>query len=1057
MKQLFNLSLTVSLLTLCAGAHAQPVYVATPTNVFGAGLTNLVPDMLVWWHVNGYITNGPIAQISDQVGDTSTGLGTWEPNISVMGDSTFLIGKNTFASDGTQANQNYVVVFQPIAGGAPKIGYEFYDDAGAPFKGQINLSRQNGNPQRVAGDKRPGATNFLTMAETSIGQLASFQSASRTADPFRWDRNPIYGGGDATARYVTVQAFSLNPSTLAQTPLTKGFDAVYGAYVTNQVPASAQQVSRTGGTAAGLDNGNFVVVIDDKTSYLSDSGETATAAIMTPTGTIVKGPWLVDSRDIWDNVCAYSGGFAVRCHDTLYFYDNAGTLQSSTNINTSSGLTFGTGREDGSRIASDIRSHFVYLAGETPESAGHNPCSVAIWDARTGKCVATNEVTDTDPSIHKMDRVNVAVDAADHFCVAYAMSPDPTFWTQLQVAARVGKFDGTNVTWLTPSFFPFVNSENDPGNVQGFITVNPSVAMTTQYICIAAKGTVNVLNDPTGGPNSAAETALYTVLSTPYVPGSIESVGLKRIVPDTPVIVPPADALGNWEPYTSVLGNSTFLIEANTFATNDLNNQRYVVYFQPAAGGAGKLGDSFFSDDGKAFRDAINLSRQNGNPGRVAGDRRPGATTILTAGETSAGQIAAFQAASRTADPFRWDRNLIYGGGDPLARYVTVEAFSLDPVTLAQTPLTKAFDAVYGNFVTNQAPVSAQQVSRTGGTAAFLDNGNVVVVIDDKTSYLSESGETATASIVTPTGTVVKGPWLIDPRDIWDNVSAYQGGFAVRVHDVLYFYDNAGSLKGQTNILGSGRNFQTGRGDETRIASHINSHFVYLVGSPSGAHVVSMAVFDARDQSFVTVFDVSEPGFQASTDRAAVAVDALDRVICVWESQPTGYGQPQTAGRVLKFDPVARTVSPLTSSFWTFINTAQTGGIRAYRMNASMTTRQICVAAKGEINLQNKPALGTNSPVEINFFTVFTHPDPKDDPTVSIGGLGPTLSASLSGKNLTLSWPTSAGLFNLQSTPTLSPSAWANLTPQPTVVPSGNLNQMTVPLGSGSAFFRLAR
>lgn len=1057
MKNKTSLLLAVSVLAFCSSTHAQPTYVYTPTNVLGAGLTNIVPDMLLWWHVNGYITNGPITTLSDQVGDTSTGLGNWEPYVSVIGDSTFLIGKNTFANDGSKANQNYVVAFQPVAGGNPKIAYEFYDDSGAPFKGQINLSRQNGNPQRVIGDKRPGATNYLTMAETSVGQLTEFKSASRTTDPFRWDRNPIYGGGDATARYVSVQAFSLNPTNLVPTPLTKAYDAVYGAFVTNQPPASAAQVSRTGGTAVCLDNGNFAVVIDDKTSYVSDSAETATAAIVSPTGTVIKGPWLVDPRDIWDNVAAYSGGFAVRVHDTLYFYDNSGNLQSSTNINTSSGLSFGTGREDGSRIGSDIRSHYVYLAGETPESGGHNPCSIAVWDARSGKCIATNTVTDTDPSVHKMDRVTVGVDANDHFCVAYAMSPDPTIWPNLQVAARVGKFDGTNVTWLTPSFFPFVNSESDASNPQGFITLAPSVAMTAQYICISAKGTVNNLNDPTAGANTAAETALYTVLSTPYMPGSIESVGLKRIVPDTPIIVPPADALGNWEPYTSVLGNSTFLIDGNTFATNDLTNQRFVVYFQPAAGGKGQLGDSFFSDDGKAFREQINLSRQNGNPGRVAGDKRPGATTFMTAAETSVGQLVPFQSASRTADPFRWDRNPIYGGGDATARYVTEQLFTLNPTTLAQTPVTKAFDGVYGAFVTNAAPVSSQQVSRTGGTAVCLDNGNFAVVIDDKTSFLSDSGETATAAIVSPTGTIIKGPWLVDPRDIWDNVSAYQGGFAVKVHEALYFYDNAGNLKGQTNILSSGRNFQTGRGDETRIGSHINSPYVYLVGSPSGAHVVSLAVFDSRNQSFVTVFDVSEPGFQASTDRAGLAVDALNRVVAVWESQPTGYGQPQTAARVLKFDPATKAVTPLTASFWAFINNSPSGGIRAYRMNASMTTRQICVAAKGEINLQNKPQLGTNSPVEINFFTVFTHPDPQDDPTPSIGGTGqgPTITANISGTNLIIAWPASAGPFTLQSTPAFGPSSWANVSPQPATVASGSVNQMTVPIGKGNAFFRL--
>lgn len=43
------------------------------------------------------------------------------------------------------------------------------------------------------------------------------------------------------------------------------------------------------------------------------------------------------------------------------------------------------------------------------------------------------------------------------------------------------------------------------------------------------------------------------------------------------------DALGNWEPYASVLGTSTFLIEANAFAQDSTDHQRFVVALQPAA------------------------------------------------------------------------------------------------------------------------------------------------------------------------------------------------------------------------------------------------------------------------------------------------------------------------------------------------------------------------------------------------------------------------------------------------------------------------------------------
>jgi hypothetical protein len=475
-----------------------------PAGTASVGVNHVVPDMLLWYNQTGnYYTNGPVdpsAQLAN--------LGNWEPYISVMGDTTFLVGANTFADDQTLVPnstasapfQRYVVTFQPAAGGPPKIGEEFFADNGTPYRGEIDLSRENGNPQRVAGDKRLGAINFLTAAETSAGQIAAFQSDSR------WTSNLIY---QVDNRYVTVQPFSLNPATLVQTPLHKAFDAVYGQFVDPATtPGGGNQISRTGGTVAGLDNGNFVVVWDDKTTFSSTTGEVTTFGIITPMGTVVRTNTLVAPFDIWDNVAAYSGGFAVRVHDTIYFYDNAGNLQGTSKQQTS-GLSYDTGRGDSTRIASDVRSHYVYLAGD---AGAHTPVTLSIWDARTQSFVANAIVSDTDPTLHRADRVSLAVDALDRVCVAYMLKPTPDF-TQNQVVARVLKFDGTNVTYLTHSFFPFVNYDAD-GSL-GLITQTPSVAMTTRQICIAAKGLVNSTNVPAGGLNTAGDTTLYTVVSHP--------------------------------------------------------------------------------------------------------------------------------------------------------------------------------------------------------------------------------------------------------------------------------------------------------------------------------------------------------------------------------------------------------------------------------------------------------------------------------------------------------------------------------------------------------------
>jgi hypothetical protein len=119
-------------------------------------------------------------------------------------------------------------------------------------------------------------------------------------------------------------------------------------------------------------------------------------------------------------------------------------------------------------------------------------------------------------------------------------------------------------------------------------------------------------------------------------------------------------------------------------------------------------------------------------------------------------------------------------------------------------------------------------------------------------------------------------------------------------------------------------------------------------------------------------------------------------------------------------------------------------------MTVAMTTKEICIGAKGEINLENEPASGANSPREVNFYTVFTHPVPADDPTTPVGGTvdQPTLSVSLEGDQLTISWaPASAG-FTLEETDSLSGSTW-------TAGPAGNPATITT---SGSAkYYRLVR
>lgn len=67
----------------------------------------------------------------------------------------------------------------------------------------------------------------------------------------------------------------------------------------------------------------------------------------------------------------------------------------------------------------------------------------------------------------------------------------------------------------------------------------------------------------------------------------------------------------------------------------------------------------------------------------------------------------------------------------------------------------------------------------------------------------------------------------------------------------------------------------------------------------------------------------------------------------------------------------------------------------------------------------------------------------------------PTILATLSGDDLVISWEGAATGFVVQSTESLSPANWTDLSPQPPVVPSDGRNTVTVAIGTGNTFYRL--
>lgn len=785
-----------------------------------------------------------------------------------------------------------------------------------------------------------------------------------------------------------------------------------------------------------LSNSNIVIAGESRQSAdLVDvyGGESAQnhviLRIVDPTGKEVKAVQLAGDAptktEMWHGLGVTKNGFAVRFSNNgpgaIRLFDNAGT-PISTNIDlatlANNPIAGGGGRGDGVGFHGNGNDAYVSVAvGKDGDGKNH----VWVTVINTNGTVRWSKTVSDDLVLLNPGRCDAAIDTYGRVAVVY---DDALIEGNAKIV--LGRMFDAQGNPLGKTFYV---SEKELPDAATPESRNPRVAFRDDSVAVTWES-------QTSSPGTRVVALRLFVL--PVKPGSIESVGLTRVVPDTAVINQNLDALGNWEPYASVLGTTTFLIEGNAFAQDTSDAQRYVVALQPAAGGAMKLGEGFFADNGTPFTGQINASRQNGNPGRVAGDRRPGAVNFMVGGEASPHVYEPFQSGSR------WNT-----GFDRLddGRYGTVQTFRLDPATLAQTPLSLAQDSAHGRRTSGAAP--GNQISRFGGDVVCLSDGNFLSVVEDRSLVLRPEGNAVVATIFAPDGKVVKEAFKVADGDLWANVAAFKDGFVVRASGKLYFLNNAGEPQGDpVDQDTSGESFDRGRGDGVRITAHINSPYVFLAGKVTTSTAVRIAAWDARTRTLFALADVSEGGFRADADRAVVASDALNRILVAWVSKPDGYEQQQVAARVLAVDEATKTIKPLTSSFLPFINQAPVGGIRSVGMTVAMTTKQLLVAAKGEINLQNQPGQGVNSPREINFYTVISHPDPKDDPTPPVGGGGDSVKLTVTrvGNNL-----------NITSSPQPLPAGYvlqlgASVT-GPWLPQAGQTTPITVPIGNEPAVF----
>jgi len=483
--------------------------------VKSVGLTNAVPDVPIWYDgTANRVKIGPIVPLLNQLADHNT----WEPWVSVVGEKVFLIECNKYTDDGA-GNQRYVVALQPAASGtsaSAKLAEGFFDDTGKPYTNAIS-SRQDGNPGRVYGDRRYDGVNFVVGGEADPQDQGNFFNSGLRFDP---STVPLYQTASGNQqRCGLLQCFSLNMSTLKQTPTCLAFDGNSLGHpdFLQRTDADNQQRGRFGGGMASLDNGNFAAVINDRSPFFEggNPGNETLAVVFKPDGTAITNSFLVSPVEAWTDPAGFKGGFCVRAGSTLNFYDNNGVpISLLVDFNAQSGLAQSTGRGDGDKIAGDIRSPYVYYA-----SGGW----LTVWNGTNGAYLAQYKYTDQMDDTASHNRVDVACDSQGTVCIAWDGKPtnlqvgtnsDQSFGNN-QIIARIFHFNGSTVAPITSTFFPFINHDGNTNSILGYKMENSNLDMTTRYICIAAKGLINSTNNWAGGPDSAAQTTVYTVINNP--------------------------------------------------------------------------------------------------------------------------------------------------------------------------------------------------------------------------------------------------------------------------------------------------------------------------------------------------------------------------------------------------------------------------------------------------------------------------------------------------------------------------------------------------------------
>ena len=264
---------------------------------------------------------------------------------------------------------------------------------------------------------------------------------------------------------------------------------------------------------------------------------------------------------------------------------------------------------------------------------------------------------------------------------------------------------------------------------------------------------------------------LWTSHSQGQIPEMVSGAsGISVTIEEQVVFKQGRSRLTDWEPYTSAFGDGVLILAANTWLSGYAEETERGAVATFGTDGMVVEHQGFFDDDQNPWTANNDIVRVNGNPPRVAGDKR---TRLATYQYLFANECTPW------ADPGHF-REFTESGLNYDAEVACVQLLLNDGDW--NPPVAHLTDPLYG-----KATSGAQNGKPTlfGGEIRCLSNGNFAVVIEDQTGNTIPVDRASLATVVdaqdgsSTIGEVIIGPFNANQganpnavTGIWSNMSA---------------------------------------------------------------------------------------------------------------------------------------------------------------------------------------------------------------------------------------------------------------------------------------------